>query len=395
MSLVSVEAARAAMLAAVRAPQSEQATLAAALGRVLAQPVRAARDQPPFRAASMDGYAARRVDLPGPLTLAGRSVAGAGYLAPLQPGEAVRIFTGAPVPAAADVVVPQEQAEAAGAAVRLAAGPESFIRAVGGDFRAGAALLEAGVRLDPWRIALLAASGADEIAVAPRPEVLVLTGGDELAGPGANPGPFQIFDSAGPAVAARADMLGARVRHGPRLPDRLDAAVEGLRTAAADVIVAIGGASVGESDLLRPAARSLGAELLVEGVAVRPGRPTWFARFPDGRLLLGLPGNPASALVCAELFLRPLLLAMQGADAALPLLSARLGADLPANGPREQWMRARVSFTAGLLEVFPDEEQDSGWTGVFARAHALVRRPAQAPAAAAGALTEALLLERL
>ncbi|MBY0447923.1 MAG: hypothetical protein K2P95_04460, partial [Hyphomonadaceae bacterium] len=177
--------------------------------------------------------------------------------------------------------------------------------------------------------------------------------------------------------------------------DQLDAIATALRAASADLIIAIGGASVGESDLLRPAARSLGAALLVEGVAVRPGRPTWFARFPDGRLLLGLPGNPSSALVCAELFLRPLLLAMQGAEASLPLLPARLGADLPANGPREHWMRARLAYAAGLLEVFPDEDQDSGWTGVFARAQALVRRPAGAGPAGAGALIEALLLERL
>lgn len=395
MSAKSVEEARAAMLSTVGPPAAERVALGAALGRVLARTMRAGRDQPPFRAASMDGYAARRADLPGPLALVGRSVAGAGYTKALQPGETVRIFTGAPVPDCADVVVPQEQAEAAGDAVRLAAGPESFIRAAGGDFPAGAVLLEAGVRLDPWRLALLAASGTDEIAVACRPQVLVLTGGDELAAPGIAPGPFQIFDSAGPAVAARAEMLGAAARSGPRLPDQLDAIATALRAASADLIIAIGGASVGESDLLRPAARSLGAVLLVEGVAVRPGRPTWFARFPDGRLLLGLPGNPSSALVCAELFLRPLLLAMQGAEASLPLLPARLGADLPANGPREHWMRARLAYAAGLLEVFPDEDQDSGWTGVFARAQALVRRPAGAGPAGAGALIEALLLERL
>jgi molybdopterin molybdotransferase len=343
----------------------------------------------------MDGYAARRADLPGPLRLAGRSVAGARHDAPLAQGDCVRIFTGAPVPVGADVVVPQERAKETADGILLDAEQESFIRPAGGDFKAGAALLPAGARINPWRLALVAASGLATIAVARRPRVLVLSSGDELVTQGGVAGPDQIFDSAGPAVLARAITLGAIPVGTRHLPDDRDAVTAALAQAQVDLIVAIGGASVGDADHFRPAARALGASLIVEGVKVRPGRPTWFARMPDGRRALGLPGNPASALVCAELFLRPLLAALQGADPSLPLVQARLAAPLPANGPREHWMRAQLTFADGCICVTPDADQDSGWTGVFARADALVRRPINAPSAREGDCVDVLMLHGL
>ena len=171
--------------------------------------------------------------------------------------------------------------------------------------------------------------------------------------------------------------------------------MQAVRDEACDLIVTVGGASVGDYDLVKPALRKLGLELAVESVNLRPGKPTWFGKLTDGRRVLGLPGNPASALVCAELFLKPLLLAMQGADPALPLVLAKAGRAFPANGPREHWMRARL--TSGpdgffLAEAFAD--QDSSLVSVFASADALVRRPGGAPALAEGALIEALVLGR-
>jgi molybdopterin molybdotransferase len=168
-----------------------------------------------------------------------------------------------------------------------------------------------------------------------------------------------------------------------------------VREADCDLIVTVGGASVGDHDLVKPALKELGLELAVESVNVRPGKPTWFGRLADGRRVLGLPGNPASALVCAELFLRPLLLAMQGADPALPLVLVKAGRAFGANGPREHWMRARITSGADgflLAEAFAD--QDSSLVSVFASADALVRRPGAAPALAKGALIEALVLGR-
>lgn len=398
MSALSVDQARAAMLAdAARLGVEQEPCDVRALGRTLAHDLVAPRDQPPFRAASMDGYAVRAVDLPGPLQVVGKSVAGARYGAALQAGQAVRIFTGAPVPKGSDRVIPQELAVLADGRVTLRADPgaATFVRPQGGDFPAGLVLLAEGVRLDAWALALACAAGRATLPLAVRPRVAVLTTGDELASAGCAPGPDQIFDSAGPAVLARALAFGAAQVAGAHVPDADAAIAIALQGTEADVLVAIGGASVGEHDRLRPVAKRLGAEFRVEGVNVRPGRPTWFARLPDGRRLLGLPGNPTSALVCAELFLRPLLLALQGADPTLPLVSVRLGEAVAVNGPREHWMRADLRIGEdGVLRANPAEDQDSGWTRVFARARALVRREPGAAAEPAGSIAPALLLDR-
>ncbi|ADK99420.1 gephyrin-like molybdotransferase Glp [Brevundimonas subvibrioides] len=388
MSLPTVETARAAMLTAVGTPAAEPVPLIEADGRWLAEPVVALRDQPPFDASAMDGWAVRTMDL-GTLALriVGESAAGRGRDTPLGPGETVRIFTGAPLPPGADRVVIQEEASRDGdhLTVPASADAPAWVRPRGADYGNGARLLEAGLRLSPWRVALAASAGRPEVLCARRPRVAILAGGDEVVEPGTPAGPYQIHDAAGPGVALVARRAGAEVRRLALVGDTLDAIAEGLGHASADLIVTIGGASVGDHDLLKPAARTLGATLLVEGVAMRPGKPVWFATLPDGRLLLGLPGNPVSALVCAELFLVPLLAAMQGGRVAPAFRPMTLAEALPANGPRDHYMRAViVRDEDGLATIRALPDQDSSMVTVLAGADALLRRPPHAPALAAG-----------
>jgi molybdopterin molybdotransferase len=287
----------------------------------------------------------------------------------------------------------QENAERHGSRVVIGA-PEgqAWMRPRGGDFRAGDLLLAAGTRIDPWRLALAAAAGRAELVVARRPHVAILSTGPELAEAGAIAAPDQIYDSAGPAVAALARGWGATVFRPPPLPDAEAEVARTLSGIEADLLVTIGGASVGDHDVVRPALARLGLAVSVESVAMRPGKPTWFGLLPDGRRFLGLPGNPVSALVCAELFLRPLVLALQGECSTTILQTMRLGAPLPPNGPREHWMRARIGWKAGVPEIVPLGDQDSSLVSVLAAADALIRHPAAAPAAIAGQLMEALLL---
>jgi molybdopterin molybdotransferase len=397
MKLLSVEDARARMLAAVQILAAEPVALEEAFGRVLAADVRASRPQPPFAASAMDGWAVRAADGLARRRIVGESAAGRGYAGVLEPGETVRIFTGAAVPAGADTVVIQEEARREGDGLLFDSLPGGrWIRPAALDFADGDLLLARGARLDPWRLALAAAAGLADVKVRRRPIVAILPTGEEVTPPGTEPGPFQIFDSGTSALAALAQAWGAQVL---RLPIAGDSEVEiagAVAGGAADMIVTLGGASVGDHDLVKPALGRLGLELAVESVAVRPGKPTWFGRLGDGRLVLGLPGNPASAMVCAELFLRPLLRAMQGAEPGPRLAPARLTRGLPANGPREHWMRARLGwYPDGHRTVEPIADQDSSLVTVFAEADALVRRPAMAKAAEAEEVVDVLPLDRL
>lgn len=395
MKLLAVDDARARMLAQVSPLAAETVRLSAAAGRVLAEDVAARRDQPPFDASAMDGWAVRAADTPGTLRIVGESAAGHGYGGALAPGEAVRIFTGAAVPAGADAVVIQEDATRGGDAVTVpAAEAGSNVRPRGGDFKAGAALLSRGVRLDPWRLSLAASAGRAEVSVARRPRVAILSTGEEIVEAPAEPGPFQIYDSGAPALAVMVEAWGGEAsRHRP-VRDELAAVIAAIRSADADLVVTVGGASVGDHDLVRAAAGALGFSPVVESIAVRPGKPTFFGALGDGRRFLGLPGNPASAFVCAELFLRPVLAVLQGAEPALPIVSARAAEPLGANGSREHWMRARLSFEDGELRATPYRDQDSSLVSVFAQADALLRRPPGAPAVEAGGLVEVLPLAR-
>ena len=400
-SLPSVAEARARMLAAIAPVGVERAPFGPSLlGRVLAEPLSAGRDQPPFDAAAMDGYAVAADGLGQTeisLHVVGESAAGRGWGRPVRSGDAVRIFTGAPVPPRAAFVVPQENTRREGGSVTILPRDQSgpYIRLRGGDFREGALLIAAGLSLDPWRLGLAAAAGAGHLTVRKRPRLAFLSTGEELVRPGTSPAIDQIFDSGSPSLSAWAEQRGASASALYPTGDSLAAIIAAVSQVEADLIVTIGGASVGDHDLVKPALKTLGLELLVENVAVRPGKPVWFGVLGDGRPVLGLPGNPASALVCAELFLAPLLARLLGQAETERILAARTRQDLAANGPREHWMRASLDRDAqGQLHVTPFSDQDSSLLTVFSRADALLRRPPGAGLAAAGDLVEILPLNR-
>jgi molybdopterin molybdotransferase len=395
MKLLAVAEARARMLSEIDVLAPETVALDAAIGRVLAEDVAAARDQPPFRASAMDGWAVRSADTPGSLQVVGESAAGHGFDAVMAPGEAVRIFTGAALPTGSDAVVIQEEATRDGDQVTVpAARSGQHVRPAGGDFRSGSVLLARGSAMDPWRLSLAASAGRAEVQVSGRPRVALLSTGEEIVQAPAEPGPFQIYDSGAPALAAMVLAWGGTATRTKPVRDDLDAVIDALRRADADLIVTVGGASVGDHDLVRAAGEALGLSLRVASVAVRPGKPTFFGVLADGRRLLGLPGNPASAFVCAELFLKPILRAYQGALAEPATITAVLDTDLPANGPREQWMRARLSYVGGAIRVSPYGDQDSSLVSVFAAADALLCRPTGVAAARAGDPVEVLPLAR-
>jgi molybdopterin molybdotransferase len=400
----SVEDALALILSSGGPLGVESVAIEDAAGRVLAEAVDADRDQPPFDSSAMDGWAIREADAAAAqaeLTIVGESAAGRGYAPTLDAGEAVRIFTGAPVPAGADRVVIQEEAERIDAKVRLGPlklGPNTDnIRPRGGDFHNGDRLLEPGVRLDAWRLSLAAAAGCGDLKVGRRPRVAVLSTGEELVRPPGRPGPFQIYESGSLALCALIDAWGGLPHRLAPARDDEQALIQAVQGVDVDLIVTVGGASVGDYDLVKPALTQLGLQLKLESVKIRPGKPTWFGQLGDGRKVLGLPGNPASALVCAELFLRPLLAAMQGASGERKRIVARLAEPLGANtGPRDHFMRAMLDHAGdGAVMARALRDQDSSLVTVFAQADALLRRPAGAPAAPAGETVEIIRLDRL
>jgi molybdopterin molybdotransferase len=400
MKNLAVEEARAIMLAHVEPLPQESVSLFEADGRVSGELIDAFRPQPPFAASAMDGWAVRDADAHGPgarLKIVGESAAGRPFDGRVEAGQAVRIFTGAPMPAGADTVVIQEDAEREGEEVILKIAPAAHAntRPKGGDFQTGDQLLPPGVRLDPWRIALAAAAGRDHLRVRRRPRVAILSTGEEIVSVGVDPEPFQIYDSGSPALAALVHAWGGEALRLVPARDDKAAIAHAVRSAPCDLVVTIGGASVGDYDLVKPALAELGLEMKVESLKMRPGKPTWFGVLADGRKVLGLPGNPASALACAQLFLKPLVRAMLAADPEPQMVQARLARALPANGPREHWMRARLTYDGPTLVADPMGDQDSSLVTVFADADALLRRPGEAAAAAAGDVADVLPLERL
>ena len=386
--MITVDEALERLFTLVSPLPAEPVPLTRAGGRVLVAPVRARRDQPPFDASAMDGYALREEDArPGAvLRVIGEAAAGHGLDAAPGPGEAVRIFTGAPVPKGASRVVIQEDVNRHGDTIRLGAqlSPGSNIRPQGADFAVGD-LLDAPRRLRPADVALLAAMNCPEVMVARRPEVALISTGDELVMPGEEPGPDQIIASNTFGLNALLEDLGARPRI---LPIARDNAAS-LRSAfdlarGADLIVTIGGASVGDHDLVGQVATEAGMTRSFYKVRMRPGKPLMAGRMGDA-VMLGLPGNPVSAMVCGHVFLAPMIRAMLGlGKARAPRLSARLARDLPAEGPREHYMRAGVSQG----EITPEARQDSSLLSVLARANALLIRPAGAPPCERGEMVE-------
>ncbi|GJE28865.1 molybdopterin molybdotransferase MoeA [Methylobacterium organophilum] len=405
MSLLPVAEALARILAAVPGPvEAETVKLADAAGRTLAADVPALRTQPPFLTSAMDGYAVRAADagqVPARLRLIGTSAAGHGFAGRLGPGEAVRIFTGAPVPEGADAILIQENATAAGEHVvadePVAAG--RFLRPAGLDFREGDTLLTAGDALSARKLALAAAGGHPTLSLRRRPRVAVLATGDELVRPGEPARWDQIVASNSLAVAALAREAGAEIIDLDIAGDSmeaLDGAIGRAVAAQADLLVTLGGASVGDHDLVQAALRKAGMELGFWKVALRPGKPLMHGRL--GRMLVvGLPGNPVSAIVCGLLFVVPAIRALlgdprAGADRSEPAL---LGRDMPANDQRQDYLRARLDTAPDRLPVATAENrQDSSMLAVLGQSEALLIRPPHAPAAQTGEPCRIIRLDR-
>jgi molybdopterin molybdotransferase len=393
MALLSVEEALSRVLDDVAPLAAETVPIDQACGRVLAGDVAALRTQPPADVSAMDGYAVRAGDLtavPTRLRLVGEVAAGRPFAGVVAAGEAARIFTGGVLPAGADTVVIQERTERDGATVVVKALTRrgANVRGAGLDFSTGEVLLAAGRRLTGRDIALAAAMNHPAVAVRRRPIVALLATGDELVPPGTVPGPGQIVYSNGFAIAAMARHEGADIVDLGIVPDLVEApvaAVRRARAADADILVTTGGASVGDYDLVQPALASEGMRLAFWKVAVRPGRPLMHGRL-GGMRVLGLPGNPVSAYVCAFLFLLPLIRRLTGSPQIhAPIEQAVLGRDLPANDERADYLRATLERDAGgNLVATPVAVQDSSMLLPLARADCLLIREPHAPAAPAG-----------
>ncbi|MFZ1661399.1 MAG: gephyrin-like molybdotransferase Glp [Paracoccaceae bacterium] len=393
--MISVEEALARVLGLASTLPSETLPLRKASGRVLATPVSACLTQPPFAASAMDGYAILEADHIDGATLSVIGEAGAGhaFAGALAPGQAVRIFTGAPVPLGAERVVLQEDVTLDGGRITLSGRLESGtnIRPAGQDFREGDEL-SAPRRLRPADLALIASMNQPLVNVARRPIVAFIATGDELVMPGEIPRPDQIVASNSFALAALAESAGAEARLLPIARDS-DASLRyvfGLAEGA-DVIVTIGGASVGDHDLVGKIATELGLERAFWKIAMRPGKPLMAGKL-GGSILLGLPGNPVSAIVCAHLFLLPLLAQMQGLAGRHETKMARLGAPVDANGPRTHYMRARLSPSEGVPKITPFDRQDSALLSILSEADALLIRPIQDGPLPSGALVSYLSL---
>lgn len=390
MSLLPVEEAQRRLLALAGPLSVEQAVLDEASGRWLAEPLNARRDQPWTALSAMDGYAVRWADMPGPWTLAGAIQAGAlPPSAPLAAGTAMRIFTGAPMPAGADTVVVQEDVEAEGGAVRLSGdGPPEegrHVRPQGGDFSAGAPLLPSGAQLGPARLALAALAGHGTLPVHARPRIAIISTGDELTAPGAPCPPGKLPASNGVMLRAMAANAGALMTSECLVADDLQAITAAFADARdADIIVTSGGASVGDHDLVRPALEAAGGTIDFWRIAMRPGKPLIVGRLGKA-IVLGLPGNPVSAMVTGALFLLPLIRHLAGAPDPLPksrLLP--LGADMPPVGKRAEFVRANICDGVAT----PVNFQDSAAMHAAALADALIYRPIEAPAALKGELVQ-------
>jgi len=393
MALLPVADALAQVLEGVAPLGAEQVPLNDAEGRVLAENLAARRTQPPQDVSAMDGYAVRAADVasaPAHLRVIGEVAAGRPFAGAVGAGEAARIFTGGVLPAGANTVVIQELAEREGDMIVVAkpAPRGKNVRGAGLDFSTGDVRLMQGRRLTGRDVALAAAMNHAVVPVHRRPKVAIVATGDELVAPGIEPGPGQIVYSNVFALAALARREGAEVIDLGILPDRLDETIAGVRRARAagcDVLLTAGGASVGDYDLVQPALAAEGLALSFWKVAVRPGKPLLSGRLGAMRVL-GLPGNPVSAYVCAVLFLVPLIRSLTGRhDVALPLAPGVLGRDLPANDERADYMRATLARRDdGTLVATPFPLQDSSMLVPLAAADCLVLRAPHAPAAAAG-----------
>lgn len=396
--LIPVAEARNRILEMLPRTDTETVSLREAAGRVLAQDVVSLRTQPPSDLSAMDGYAVRARDIEtigASLRVIGEAPAGRGFAGQVGAGQCVRIFTGAPVPQGADSIMLQEDADRTGESVsfRETAKPGQHIRRAGIDFAIGDTGPRAGTRLRAADIALAAAMNHARLEVHRRPVIAYFSTGDELVYPGETPGPDQIISSNNDGLGVLIEAHGGIALDLGIAPDDADIIrAVAMKARDADMLVTLGGASVGDHDLVRPALEADGLVIDFWRIAMRPGKPLMFGRYGD-MPMLGLPGNPVSALVCALLFLVPALDHLQGTAPRLPLSLARLGRALKANDQREDYLRARLDHVAGELPVAtPFARQDSSMLSSLSGADCLVIRPPHAPEAKAGEMVECLLL---
>jgi len=363
--LLTIAEARAAVAAHVRPLGTERVAVAAARGRLLAEPVVAAHDVPPFANAAMDGFAVRAGEAGRTVRIVGESRAGAPATVALGEGEAIRISTGAALPDGAEGVLQIERVSVDGDTVTLQddVAPGRNVREPGEDLRRGATVLRPGTRLGAAELGVAVTAGRGEVEVGLRPRVAVVATGDELVAPGAPLAPGQIHDSNAITLAALAAATGADVAPTARATDTREAVEQTLAgaLAGADVLVVSGGVSVGPHDHVKPALEALGVEQRFWRVALRPGRPTWFGTSAEGKLVFGLPGNPVSSMVTFHLFARPALLALQGAPfASGPVRTATLTEAVPRSSERDECVRVHLATTAaGVLTATPTGPQGS------------------------------------
>ena len=393
MALMPVADALAAILAGAEPLPEEMLALDTAFHRVLARDLAARRTQPPEAMSAMDGYAVRAIDaadLSVRLKVIGEVAAGRPFARKIGAGEAVRIFTGGVIPGGADAVIIQEDTAIDGDHITIieAARPGRHIRAAGADFREGDRLLAKGRRLTDRDLSLAAGMNYPELAVHRRPKVAVLATGDELVMPGSTPGPGQIVYSNVYAIRALARAEGAETIDLGIAADTLEATTDGIRRArasGADILITMGGASVGDHDLVKRSLEAEGVAMAFWRIAMRPGKPMMHGRLGAMRVI-GLPGNPVSSYVCGFLFLVPLIRALSGRKTIHHVReTALLGRDLVANDQREDYLRARLERREdGALIAVPVSHQDSSLLGNLAAARALLIRPPLAPAVVAG-----------
>jgi molybdopterin molybdotransferase len=397
--MISVEEAQQRLIALIAPLGAEQVAVSDALGRVLAEDVVARRTQPPWDVSAMDGYAVRAADVakvPVKLKVPGTVQAGQAYAGTVKQGEAVRIFTGAPVPEGADAIVIQEDTERQGDLVEVREGAPKgrYVRPAGLDFREGEVGLKAGRRLSSADVGFAAAMNRPWLLVHRRPRVAILPTGDEVVMPGDPVGPNQIVSSNGIALAALVTACGGVPVHLAIAPDD-NSALQRIAAGAAgaDLLLTTGGASVGDHDLVRDALGASGLALDFWTVAMRPGKPLMVGRYKDTPMI-GLPGNPVSTLVCGLLFAKPAMARMSGlADVFEAPARARLKIPLEANDRRQDYLRATLSRAAdGVLEAEPFKKQDSSMISLLARADCLVIRAPHAKPAKAGDWVEIVIL---
>lgn len=376
--MITVDEALARCFALVSPLPGETVALRQAAGRVLLHPAKARLTQPPFDASAMDGYAlGRAAEAGASYEVIGEAGAGHGFAGRLAPGQAARIFTGAPLPEGAETIAIQEDVTVSGTRITVTAAtrPGDNIRKRGQDFALGD-VLDAPRRLRANDLALLAAMNIPAVTVSRRPVVAIIATGDELVMPGEDPGPDQIVASNLFALEAMARAEGAETRLLPIARDSEAALRQVFELAeGADLVVTIGGASVGDHDLVGKVAADMGLERAFWKIAMRPGKPLMAGRLGPA-LMLGLPGNPVSAIVCGHLFLLPMLRALQGLPAEAPATArAVLAQDVGPAGPRAHYMRARLSPGQGLPEIAPFASQDSALLRILTEADALLVRP--------------------